>query len=171
MYICIVFHGWSERDMISFDVWRFHWELWRSEKKDLEGSMIYGTALGVVISHMNSNVRISLKTVSHEKWEVKCSLFTFFELRWSSSRAGSGWMKMCEFLWFLQYFSVSCDLLCLLSFMYFISKNFWFPIHVDSWCWRIIDRICWVCAIFCSIPNLQAWIDIQTDRLMDRQTN
>jgi len=29
--------------------------------------MIYGTTLGVVISHLNSNVRNGLKTVSHEK--------------------------------------------------------------------------------------------------------
>jgi len=38
-----------------------------TKKKDSEGSMIYGTALGVVISHLNSNVRNGLKTVSHEK--------------------------------------------------------------------------------------------------------
>ena len=48
--------------------------------------------------------------------------------------------------------------------MSLISKIFWFTIHVDSWFWRIIDRICWVCAIFCSIPNLQArtdkWINL-----------
>ncbi len=67
MYICIVFHGRSERDMISFDVQRINRELWRSKKKDLEGSMIYGTAIRVVISHLNSNVRNGLKTVSHEK--------------------------------------------------------------------------------------------------------
>ena len=65
--ICIVFRGRSKRDMISFDVRRIHRELWRSKKKDSEGSMIYGTALGVVISHSNSNVRNGLKTVSHEK--------------------------------------------------------------------------------------------------------
>ena len=53
--------------MISFDVRRIHRELWRSKKKDLEGSMIYGTAIRVVISHLNSNVRNGLKTVSHEK--------------------------------------------------------------------------------------------------------
>jgi hypothetical protein len=52
--------------------------------------------------------------------------------------------------------------------MYFISKNFWFTIHVDSWFWRIIDRICWACAIFRSIPNLQACTDRYTDGRMDR---
>ena len=36
---------------------------------------------------------------------------------------------------------------------YFISKNFWFTIHIDSW---FIDRIWWACAIFYWIPNLQA---------------
>jgi len=51
--------------------------------------------------------------------------------------------------------------------MYFISKNFWFTIHVDSWFWRIIDQICWACAIFCSIPNLQARTDGRMDRQMD----
>jgi hypothetical protein len=40
--------------------------------------------------------------------------------------------------------------LCLLLLMYFIPKNLWFTIHVDSWFWRIIDQICWACAIFCS---------------------
>jgi len=40
-----------------------------------------------------------------------------------------------------------------------ISKNFWFTIHVDSWFWRIIDPICWACAIFRWIPNLQACTD------------
>ena len=53
--------------MISFDVRRIHRELWRSKKKDSEGSMIHGTALGVAISHLNSNVRNGLKTVSHDK--------------------------------------------------------------------------------------------------------
>jgi hypothetical protein len=51
--------------------------------------------------------------------------------------------------------------------MYFISKNFWFTIHV----WRIIDWICWACAIFCSIPYLQACTDRQTDRRTDGQTD
>ena len=51
--------------------------------------------------------------------------------------------------------------------MYFISKNFWFTIHVDSWFWRIVDQICWACAILCSIPNLQA----RTDRRTDEQTD
>jgi hypothetical protein len=53
--------------------------------------------------------------------------------------------------------------------MYFISKNLWFTIHVDSWFWRIIDRICWACAIFCSIPNLICR-HVQTDRWTDRIT-
>jgi len=43
--------------------------------------------------------------------------------------------------------------------MSLISKIFWFTIHVDSWFWRIIDRICCACAIFRSIPNLQARTD------------
>jgi len=47
--------------------------------------------------------------------------------------------------------------------MYFISKNFWFTIHVDSWFWRIIDQICWACAILRSIPNLQACTNGRTD--------
>ena len=55
MYVCIVFRGRSKRDVISFDVSRIHRELWRSKEKDSEGPMIYGTALGVVISHSNSN--------------------------------------------------------------------------------------------------------------------
>ena len=42
---------------------------------------------------------------------------------------------------------------------YFISKNFWFTIHMDSWLWRKFDRICWACAIFRWIPNLQACTD------------
>ena len=54
-------------------------------------------------------------------------------------------------------------ILCYLSFMYFISKNFWFTIHVVSWFWRIIDQICGACAIFCPIPNLQAHTGGQTD--------
>ena len=49
-----------------------------------------------------------------------------------------------------------------LSYVLFL-KNFWFTIHVDSWFWRIIDRICWACAIFRSIPNLQACTDGRTD--------
>jgi len=53
--------------------------------------------------------------------------------------------------------------------MYFISKNFRFTIHVDSWFWRIIDRVCWACAISRSIPNLQARTDGPTDRWTDRQ--
>ena len=55
MYVCIVFRGRSKRDVIFFDVSRIHRELWRSKEKDLEGPMIYVTALGVVISHSNSN--------------------------------------------------------------------------------------------------------------------
>jgi hypothetical protein len=51
------------------------------------------------------------------------------------------------------------------------SKNFWFTIHVNSWFWRIIDRICWACAIFCSIPNLQACTDGRTDRQTDWRIN
>ena len=35
---------------------------------------------------------------------------------------------------------------------------------VDSWFWRIIDRICWACAIFRWPPNLQACTDRRTDR-------
>jgi hypothetical protein len=44
--------------------------------------------------------------------------------------------------------------------MYFFWKNFWFTIHVDSWFEWIIDRICWACAVFRSIPNgmVQAWV-------------
>jgi len=53
--------------MISFDVRRIHRDLWRSKKKDSEGSMIYRMALGLIISHLNSNVRNGLRTVSHEK--------------------------------------------------------------------------------------------------------
>jgi hypothetical protein len=34
-----------------------------------------------------------------------------------------------------------------------------------------IDRICWACAIFRSIPNLQARMDGRTDRRTDRQTD
>ena len=52
---------------------------------------------------------------------------------------------------------------CLLLLMYFFSKNFWFTIHMDSWFWRIIYRICWACAIFRAIPNLQARTDGRTD--------
>ncbi len=71
-------------------------------------------------------------------------------------------------------FAITVSLLlftCLLLLMYFISKNFWFTIHVDSWFWRIIDRICWACAIFGSIPNLQACTDRQRDRRTDRRTD
>ncbi len=50
--------------------------------------------------------------------------------------------------------------------MYFILKNFWFTIHVDSWFWRIIDLVCWACAISHSIPNLQARTDRQTVELI-----
>jgi len=41
-----------------------------------------------------------------------------------------------------QFHVIYSIVLCFLSFMYFISKNFWFTIHMDSWFWRIIDRIC-----------------------------
>ena len=61
--------------------------------------------------------------------------------------------------------------MCFLSFMYFISKNFWFKIHVDSWFWRIIDRICWAFAIFRWIPNLQACTDRRTDGRTDSRTD
>ncbi len=57
------------------------------------------------------------------------------------------------------------------QFHVIISKNFWFTIHVDSWFWRKFDRICWACAIFCWIPNLQACTDRQTDRQTDGRTD
>ena len=60
-------------------------------------------------------------------------------------------------------------LLALVYVLYF--EEFLIHNHVDSWFWRIIDRICWVCAIFSSIPNLQACTDRQTDRQMDGRTN
>jgi len=62
-------------------------------------------------------------------------------------------------------------LLCFLLFIYFISKNFWFTIHMNSWFWRIIDQICWACAIFRWIPNLQACTNSQTDRRTHRRIN
>ena len=80
-----------------------------------------------------------------------------------------GWSNLVRVS--LIFASVSCYSLCFLLLMYFISKNFWFTIHVDSWFWRIIDQICWACAIFHSIPNLQACTDGQTDRWTDRQTD
>ena len=44
-----------------------------------------------------------------------------------------------------QFHVIYCATLAYVLF----PKNFWFTIHVvDSWFWRIIDRICW-------IPNLQ----------------
>ena len=82
-----------------------------------------------------------------------------------------GWRNMCKFPWFLWQSSVLCYLLCLLLLMYFILKKLWFTIHVDSWFWRIIDRICWACAIFRSIPNMQACTDRQTDGRTDRRTD
>jgi hypothetical protein len=52
------------------------------------------------------------------------------------------------------------------------SKNFRFTIHVvDSWFWRMIDRICWACAIFRWIPNLQVCTDRRTDGWTDGRTD
>ena len=59
--------------------------------------------------------------------------------------------------------------LCYSRFYILFLKNFWITILVDSWFWRIIDWICWACAIFCSMPNLQAWTDGRTDGRMDRR--
>jgi hypothetical protein len=42
---------------------------------------------------------------------------------------------------------------------------------VDSWFWRIVDRICWACAIFRWTPNLQVCTDGQTDRQTDGRIN
>jgi hypothetical protein len=68
--------------------------------------------------------------------------------------------------------SVSCFIYCVTLAYVLFSKNFWFTIHiVDSWFWRIIDRICWAYAIFRWTPNLQVCTDRQTDRQTDGQTD
>jgi hypothetical protein len=66
--------------------------------------------------------------------------------------------------WFFENHCFMLYLLCYSRFYVFFLKNFWFTILVDSWFWRIVNRICWACTIFCLIPNLQACTDGRTDR-------
>jgi hypothetical protein len=72
---------------------------------------------------------------------AKCTLTLFFNTR--CAWAGG----MCKLPWFIRESSVSCYLLCysrLCTFLWRISDSRF----------TIIDRICWACAIFRSIPNL-----------------
>ena len=71
-------------------------------------------------------------------------------------------------------FCVNCQffvIYCVYFANVLFSKNFWFTIHVDSWFWRIIDWICWACATFRWIPNLEACTDRQTDGPTDVWTD
>ncbi len=66
----------------------------------------------------------------------------------------------CELSWFFSRIINFMLFTVLLSLMYFFRRN------SDSR-FTIIDRICWACAIFRSIPNLQAHTDGQTDGQTD----
>ena len=77
------------------------------------------------------------------------------------SRAGGTCANYPDFFENHKFHVIYCVTLAYVLF----SKNFWFTIHVvDSWFWKIIDRICWAYAIFRWTPNLQACTDRRTDR-------
>ena len=79
----------------------------------------------------------------------------------------AGGTCMCELPWFFWESSVSCYLLCYSRICTFFKE---FLIHNSRrryMIWRITDRICWACAIFRWIPNLQVCTDGRTDRQTD----
>ena len=101
------------------------------------------------------------------KKRFMCYVSSSFPTRKHSLRVG--WRNMCELPWFFRESSISCYLLCYARVcMYFFRR---ISHIVDSWFWRIIDRICWACAIFRWTPNLQVCTDGQTDRQTDGRIN
>ncbi len=113
---------------------------------------------------------INIKSISAWSWDRMLSSVHYIPMESEAWQSSSGYKTL---LWELgkKRPAMRTSFWLVLLLMYFISKNFWFTIHVDSWFRRIIDRICLACAIFRWIPNLQACTDRQTDRQTDRRTD